>query len=410
LGGSSQYLHRAFWNGCWKQSLKTVGQCNEYSHRTNTQYIWDILESNLFGDPTVSFVLAPTPPNDGPKANFTFTKNGDDEVSFTDTSTCSGCVINAWAWDFGDGTTSQDKNTVHTYAKMGTYTVKLTVTADNAKTSSITKTVQLSENSYVLTVNNGSGGGDFESGATVTIKANAAPSGKAFDKWEATSGNPVIANVSAATTTLTMPANAATVTATYKIVPGTTYPLTVNSGTGGGDFESGATVTITANAAPQGQKFSQWVATSGNPVIANPSATTTTLTMPAGAATVTATYKPSSSSSNSLVTNGTLVIGESLRSSTGQSVFLLQSGGDMVHYRLISGRYRPLWNSNTYGKGGVRLILQSDGNLVLYTSSNAAVWASNTAGSGANLLRLNDNGSLVLYRGSTVVKAIFGKP
>jgi len=54
-GGSSHKLHVAFWNAYWKENLKTVGQCNEYSHRTNTRYLWDIIESNLFGDPTVSF-------------------------------------------------------------------------------------------------------------------------------------------------------------------------------------------------------------------------------------------------------------------------------------------------------------------------------------------------------------------
>jgi serine protease len=69
---------------------------------------------------------------------------------------------------------------------------------------------------YTLTVNNGSGDDKYVSGAKITIKADTAPSGKVFDRWVATSGNPDIASVTTATTTLTMPATAATVAATYK--------------------------------------------------------------------------------------------------------------------------------------------------------------------------------------------------
>ena len=141
-GGSSHNVHMAFWNAFWKQNLKTVGECNEYSHRTNTSYRWDILESNLLGDPTVSFKVTNQPPSDGPKANFTFTQNNGNAVTFTDASTCSNCVINAWAWDFGDGTSSKEKNPVHTYARTGTYNVKLAVTTQTSKTDTVTKSVQ----------------------------------------------------------------------------------------------------------------------------------------------------------------------------------------------------------------------------------------------------------------------------
>jgi PKD repeat protein len=39
----------------------------------------------------------------------------------------TGYGINSWKWDFGDGTTSTDKNPTHTYLKEGTYPVTLTV-------------------------------------------------------------------------------------------------------------------------------------------------------------------------------------------------------------------------------------------------------------------------------------------
>ncbi len=40
------------------------------------------------------------------------------------------------------------------------------------------------------------------------------------------------------------------------------------------------------------------------------------------------------------------------------------------------------WASNTPGQAAGYLILQGDGNLVLYTPAHAAYWASNSAGQG----------------------------
>gem|GEM_PF-4537706 len=42
-------------------------------------------------------------------------------------------VINQWAWNFGDGSTSSEKNPVHVYNDPGQYTVSLTVTAHPKK-------------------------------------------------------------------------------------------------------------------------------------------------------------------------------------------------------------------------------------------------------------------------------------
>ena len=58
-------------------------------------------------------------------------------------------------------------------------------------------------------------------GTTVTLTANAAPSGKVFDKWEVVSGGITLADVNSATTTFTMPASAVSVKATYKNAPHT---------------------------------------------------------------------------------------------------------------------------------------------------------------------------------------------
>ena len=58
-------------------------------------------------------------------------------------------------------------------------------------------------------------------GTTVTLTANAVPSGKVFDKWEVVSGGITLADANSATTTFTMPASAVSVKATYKNAPHT---------------------------------------------------------------------------------------------------------------------------------------------------------------------------------------------
>ena len=68
---------------------------------------------------------------------------------------------------------------------------------------------------YAVTVENGTGDGSFEEGATVTITADAPETGKEFDKWM-TSDGVTFANASSVSTTFIMPAKAVTVTATYK--------------------------------------------------------------------------------------------------------------------------------------------------------------------------------------------------
>ena len=56
---------------------------------------------------------------------------------------------------------------------------------------------------YALTVENGTGSGNYADNTTITIMANAPETGKVFDKWELISGDAVIADVNNATTTVT---------------------------------------------------------------------------------------------------------------------------------------------------------------------------------------------------------------
>ncbi len=140
---------------------------------------------------------------------------------------------------------------------------------------------------YTLSVTSGDGDGDYLAGAVVNISSASAPAGQEFDMW--TGDVSGIADVSAASTTLTMPASDVSITATYRDLPPVTFMLTVNQGIGDGDYEAGMVVNITADMAPAGQEFDAWTGdVSGVADVSDP---TTSITMGASDATVSATYK-----------------------------------------------------------------------------------------------------------------------
>jgi hypothetical protein len=49
-------------------------------------------------------------------------------ISFKGTGIDYDGVIDSYYWDFGEGSTSNKQNPIHTFLNMGTYTVTLTVT------------------------------------------------------------------------------------------------------------------------------------------------------------------------------------------------------------------------------------------------------------------------------------------
>jgi cysteine-rich repeat protein len=165
-----------------------------------------------------------------------------------------------------------------------------TITMGESDSSVTARYRILASNTYALSVINGSGDGDYESGQIITITADAPPANQEFDQWVTDLGDPAIADANASTTTVTTGASNATITATYEDLPPTTYALNVLNGSGDGDYESGQVITITADAPPANQEFDRWVTDLGNPAI-TANASTTTLTMGASDTTITATYE-----------------------------------------------------------------------------------------------------------------------
>ena len=60
---------------------------------------------------------------------------GTQETRFVDMSSTAGANIVSYAWDFGDGATSSERDPQHTYAQPGTYDVSLTITDAGGQTS-----------------------------------------------------------------------------------------------------------------------------------------------------------------------------------------------------------------------------------------------------------------------------------
>ena len=85
---------------------------------------------------------------------------------------------------------------------------KNTLTTSKVSVGSVKEAV-----AFTLTVENGTGSGTYEADDEITIVANEAQDGMVFDKWVGDVEN--VADVSASTTTIKMPAKNATVTATY---------------------------------------------------------------------------------------------------------------------------------------------------------------------------------------------------
>ncbi|MBA3757275.1 hypothetical protein H0X09_00185 [Candidatus Saccharibacteria bacterium] len=87
----------------------------------------------------------------------------------------------------------------------------------------------------------------------------------------------------------------------------------------------------------------------------------------------------------------------------GASRVVMQPDGNLVLYSLNNV---PLWNSETSGNPGSQVVLQTDGNMVIYNSSNTPVWASYTIHRPDHLSYINTTlGVGRLYPGQSIETA-----
>ncbi|MBX3476305.1 MAG: hypothetical protein KF910_01740 [Brevundimonas sp.] len=99
--------------------------------------------------------------------------------------------------------------------------------------------------------------------------------------------------------------------------------------------------------------------------------------------------------------NEILVPTQRLVSQDGRFNFRLQVDGNIVLYFGTT----PLWATNTVNGQGLYVKMEPTGNLVAYASDGSVVWASGTAGHPGALLVIQDNGDAVIYDGSTPIWA-----
>lgn len=88
--------------------------------------------------------------------------------------------------------------------------------------------------------------------------------------------------------------------------------------------------------------------------------------------------------------------GQSLRSPNGRAELVMQSDGNLVLYD--NQGHHALWASNTQGKPSDHAIMQPDGNFVVYDAQNHPLWASGTDKHPGSVARIQDDGNFVVYQ------------
>ncbi|WP_225097996.1 hypothetical protein [Streptomyces sp. CoH27] len=75
---------------------------------------------------------------------------------------------------------------------------------------------------------------------------------------------------------------------------------------------------------------------------------------------------------------------------------VMQPDGNFVIYRKRDGK--AIWTSNTYGHAGAYAYMQTDGNLVVYSSSGSALWSTHTNGDSGAYALMQSDGNFVVYK------------
>ena len=74
---------------------------------------------------------------------------------------------------------------------------------------------------------------------------------------------------------------------------------------------------------------------------------------------------------------------------------VLHSNGNLVLYN--DGGKSPLWSSNTEGKQVSYGEMQADGNFVLKTAADEEVWSTDTAGNPGSIIVIGQEGTFAIF-------------
>lgn len=121
----------------------TFNVTNDYSYIQETSTYVPFERITLYRNNVLVWGKEPGPPT----ALFTFKPlypKVDQQVQFFDQSTDTNGEVVEWFWDFGDGSTSTEKNPTHTYTQQGVYKVTLTVKDNDEQTSQYSISIKVS--------------------------------------------------------------------------------------------------------------------------------------------------------------------------------------------------------------------------------------------------------------------------
>ena len=93
-----------------------------------------------------------------------------------------------------------------------------------------------------------------------------------------------------------------------------------------------------------------------------------------------------------------LAPGQNITSKNGKAMLKMQEDGNLVIYCIRSKPWRVVWHTATHGKiirNGT--VFQSDGNLVLYDYSRSAIYFSGSYNKGGVRLVMQNDANLVIY-------------
>lgn len=142
-------------------------------------------------------------------------------------------------------------------------------------------------NVHKLTVNGGSGSGSYNVGDKVTVTAEDAGIGKAFEKWEVEEGSADIPDKDKESITFDMPDEEIVLTAVYQDID---YKLTVTDGNGSGTYHYNDPVSVSAKDTNNDIPFSHWTLDKGTLDLSDLSEKNITFKMPAEDIALTAHY------------------------------------------------------------------------------------------------------------------------
>ncbi len=138
-----------------------------------------------------------------------------------------------------------------------------------------------------LTVNGGSGDGNYSEGEFISITADNKVD-SLFDRWSGL-GTQYINDLTSAIAQITMPNENIEISAQFKVKPITQFSVTIVNGSGSGNYNIGDTVRITANSSEE-SSFVEWTGISSD-LIDNKSNSSTRFIMPNKDVTYTAIYQ-----------------------------------------------------------------------------------------------------------------------